>query len=198
MALLGRVRPLVTEVDLIDRAVYTAVAGTPSPSLDGAMRRISHAANYSRISMTAAIVMSAAGGPRGRRAAVSGLASLAATSAFVNLIVKPVGRRRRPERSHASVPRERHVPMPATPSFPSGHTAAAVAFAGGAGRVLPAASVPLHALAAIVGYSRIHTGVHYPGDVVAGAMLGAVIDDLTAGAINRTSTRSRSRGSSPP
>jgi undecaprenyl-diphosphatase len=32
--------------------------------------------------------------------------------------------------------------------------------------------VPLGALASAVGYSRIHTGVHYPGDVAAGAVLG--------------------------
>ncbi|MCT7355757.1 phosphatase PAP2 family protein, partial [Streptomyces sp. 15-116A] len=32
--------------------------------------------------------------------------------------------------------------------------------------------VPLGALAGAVGYSRVHTGVHYPGDVAAGAVLG--------------------------
>ena len=70
-----------------------------------------------------------------------------------------------------------------TRSFPSGHTAAAVAFASGAGRVLPLAGVPLHALAALVGYSRVHTGVHYPGDVLAGAVLGSVIADVTVGVL---------------
>ncbi|MDV9173641.1 phosphatase PAP2 family protein, partial [Streptomyces sp. W16] len=33
-------------------------------------------------------------------------------------------------------------------------------------------AVPLGLLACAVGYSRVHTGVHYPGDVVAGAVLG--------------------------
>ena len=73
--------------------------------------------------------------------------------------------------------------MPASRSFPSGHTAAAVAFAGGVGSVLPAAGVPLHVLAALVAYSRVHTGVHYPGDVLAGALLGAMIADVTAGVL---------------
>jgi len=41
--------------------------------------------------------------------------------------------------------------------------------------------VPLHSLAALVGYSRVHTGVHYPGDVVAGALMGAMIAEATAG-----------------
>ena len=70
-------------------------------------------------------------------------------------------------------------------SFPSGHTAAAVAFATGAGREWPIVGIPLHGLAALVGYSRVHTGVHYPGDVVAGALIGAVVADLVGVPVDR-------------
>ena len=180
----------VAEAERIDRAVYAAVAGTSTPALDGAMRRLSHAADYSKLSIASSAVLAVAGGRKGRAAAASGLASLAATATFVNVVVKYASRRRRPDRTVEGVVPERHVKMPSSPSFPSGHTAAAVAFASGVGRVLPLASVPLHCLAALVGYSRVHTGVHYPGDVVAGALLGAVISDLTAGAV---SFRGRSR-----
>lgn len=62
--------------------------------------------------------------------------------------------------------------MPHSASFPSGHTASAVAFAAAVGPTLPVCAVPLGVLACAVGYSRVHTGVHYPGDVVAGAVLG--------------------------
>jgi undecaprenyl-diphosphatase len=48
------------------------------------------------------------------------------------------------------------------------------------GHVLPAAAAPLRGLAALVAYSRVHTGVHYPGDVVAGSLLGAALAQLTA------------------
>jgi undecaprenyl-diphosphatase len=58
-----------------------------------------------------------------------------------------------------------------------------VAFARGVGRQLPQARLPLEALAALVGYSRVHTGVHYPGDVLAGALLGAAIADVSSGVI---------------
>jgi membrane-associated phospholipid phosphatase len=82
--------------------------------------------------------------------------------------------------------------MPGSRSFPSGHTAAAVAFAIGAGRELPHARLPLEALAALVGYSRVHTGVHYPGDVLAGALLGATIAEVVAGALHSHSSSSMS------
>jgi undecaprenyl-diphosphatase len=62
--------------------------------------------------------------------------------------------------------------MPTSTSFPSGHAASAFAFATAAGQRVPALWIPLRALALLIGYSRIHTGVHYPGDVVAGAVVG--------------------------
>jgi undecaprenyl-diphosphatase len=172
------------EADRIDSAIYSAVAGTRTPRLDGAMRRLSTAANYSRISIASSALL-ALTGPRGRRAAVFGLACVSVTSATVNLGVKPFGRRHRPDREGEEVPVARHVPMPVSRSFPSGHTAAAVAFASGAGHVLPLASIPLHALAALVAYSRVHTGVHYPGDVLAGAVIGSVVADVTVGVLDQ-------------
>ncbi|HEY3726585.1 MAG TPA: phosphatase PAP2 family protein [Solirubrobacteraceae bacterium] len=173
------------EVDRLDAALYEAIAKTPTPRLDRAMRRLSNAADHSRLSIAAAGVLALTGGPKGRRAAFGGLASVSVTSAVVNLGVKPLGRRRRPDRTAVQVPIERFVPMPASRSFPSGHSAAAVAFASGASHALPAAGLPLHVLAALVSYSRIHTGVHFPGDVVAGALIGSAIADLTTGALGR-------------
>ena len=55
--------------------------------------------------------------------------------------------------------------MPTSTSFPSGHAASAFAFAYAVGRRIPALAVPIRLLAAGVAYSRVHTGVHYPGDV---------------------------------
>lgn len=173
------------EAERVDLAVYAAIAGTDTPRLDAVLPRLSHAADYSRLSIAASAVLALAGGRRGRRAAVSGLASVAVTAAVVNVVVKPLGRRSRPDRVAEEVPETRHVKMPSSRSFPSGHTAAAVAFASGAGHVLPLAGAGLHTLAALVAYSRVHTGVHYPGDVLAGALIGAVLGDATVGALDR-------------
>jgi len=43
-----------------------------------------------------------------------------------------------------------------------------------------AVGVPVRGLAATVAYSRVHTGVHYPGDVIVGSLIGASIGEATA------------------
>jgi membrane-associated phospholipid phosphatase len=163
----------------LDVAVYAAIARTPSPALDRAMSRLSRAADYSRLSLASAAALATLGGHDGRRAAVNGIASLAATAAIVNLVLKPLSKRRRPDRVAQEVPVARHVRMPVSRSFPSGHAAAAFAFAHGVGRVSPAAAITLRGLASLVAYSRVHTGVHYPGDVIAGALIGVTLAEAT-------------------
>lgn len=180
---ISRRRRLVKEAERIDAALYAAIAGTSTPTLDKSMRRLSEAANYSRLSITAAAVLALAGGTTGRRAARSGLASVAVTATIVNLAIKPLSRRRRPDRIAGRVPLDRHVRMPVSTSFPSGHSAAAFAFATGVGAVMPTAGVPLRGLAALVAYSRVHTGVHYPGDVVGGSLIGTILGQATTRAL---------------
>jgi len=60
-----------------------------------------------------------------------------------------------------------------TASFPSGHTATAIAGAFVFTRLWPAGAAAWWLLAAAIGYSRVYLGVHYPLDVVAGALVGA-------------------------
>jgi membrane-associated phospholipid phosphatase len=178
------VRAWLADARDVDQAVYAAIARTPTPTLDRGMSTLSHAANYSRLWMASAAVLALVGGRSGRRAATEGLASVAVTSATVNLAVKRVGRRQRPDRTEADVPIARHVRMPTSLSFPSGHSAVAFAFAAGVGNRLPLVGVPLHAIAGVIAYSRVHTGVHHPSDVVVGSMLGTVLAQLTTRALD--------------
>jgi undecaprenyl-diphosphatase len=157
----------------LDRAVYQAIASVPTPALDVAFRRLSRAADKSKLWLAIAAGLAVVGGPAGRRAAARGVLSIGATSAFVNLGVKSLWPRRRPDRAGAGVPDERQVKMPGSTSFPSGHSASAFAFSTAVGRDLPALALGLNFLAAAVAYSRIHTGVHYPGDTIVGAVIGA-------------------------
>lgn len=168
----------LSEAKAIDAAVYAAIAASETPRLDGAMRRLSRAADHSLLWVGAAGAIAALGGSGGRRAARQGLLSLGIASAFANLIAKPLTTRRRPERRELRELARRHVPMPHSSSFPSGHAASAFAFATGAGGAQPALSAPLRALATLVGYSRVHTGVHYPADVLVGAFIGVSAAEL--------------------
>ncbi len=168
------------DAEHIDSALYTAIATTPTPTLDRAMRGISRAADHSKLSLAAAAILAIPGGQPGRRAGAYGLISVGLTSAFVNLAVKPLSRRRRPDRAAERVALGRHVRMPISTSFPSGHSAAAFAFATGVGHVMPRAAIPLRALAGVVAYSRVHTGVHYPGDTVVGSLIGTTIAQIAA------------------
>ena len=175
----------IEDAERIDLAIYAAIAGTPTPSLDVAMSRLSRAADYSRLWIATGGLLAAVGGPRGRRAATVGLSALGVTQAVCNLALKPLGTRRRPDRVAQGVPLARHVPLPRSSSFPSGHSAAAFAFATAVAHVMPRAGLPLRALATVVAYSRVHTGVHFPGDVVAGALIGTALAQLTTHTLER-------------
>jgi membrane-associated phospholipid phosphatase len=172
------------ELGAVDRAVYEAVARTPTAALDGPVRRLSDAANGSRLWLGIAAATAVFGGERGRQAALEGVVSIGVTSAVVNLGLKPVYARQRPDRDDEQL-QARHVAMPSSTSFPSGHAASAFAFAYAVGRHLPGLAVPIRLLAAAVAYSRVHTGVHYPGDVVVGSVTGAGTAAMVAAVVDR-------------
>jgi len=54
---------------------------------------------------------------------------------------------------------------------------------------LPAAAGPLGMLASAVGYARVHTGVHYPGDVVIGAVIGTAVGEAVGWGTRRLRRR---------
>lgn len=169
---------VLAELSELDARLYAAVAGADTPTLDAVFRRLSRTADKSMLWLGIAGVMAAVGGRTGRRAAINGVASIALASATANLVGKQVTNRRRPDRVWHEVPEVRHVPMPTSTSFPSGHSASAFAFAEGVGAAAPALGVPVRLLAVAVAYSRVHTGVHYPGDVVAGTLIGVTAGEV--------------------
>lgn len=68
------------------------------------------------------------------------------------------------------------VHLPHTASFPSGHAASSFACAATLARFVPRrVAVGLYVLAALIAFSRVYVGVHYPLDVIAGAVLGLLV-----------------------
>lgn len=63
-------------------------------------------------------------------------------------------------------------------SFPSRHLASALVIAMAFAAYLPPWSIPVFAVSALLGYVRFAVGVHYPSDLLAGAVLGAALGAL--------------------
>lgn len=86
------------------------------------------------------------------------------------------------------------VSLPQTSSFPSGHATVAFACATVIALAVPRLRRRLFALAALIAFSRVYVGVHYPLDVLAGAALGVAIGlgVSAAGAAIRRLARARS------
>lgn len=107
-----------------------------------------------------------------------------------SVVVKRVVKRTRPADESVQV----LVGTPSRLSFPSAHatstTAAAVLYGGLLRRRLSPVLVPPMLL------SRMVLGVHYPSDVVAGSLLGAVIGGLVRRKLNRRKERDDQRGRS--
>lgn len=169
---------VVEDLEALDHAVYGAIAKVPSPTLDTALRRLTKLADNSKLWFGIAGVTALVGGRRGRRAALDGVIAIGLTSFVVNQPIKRLMPRRRPDRDRFEVDEKRQVPLPTSPSFPSGHSASAFAFANAMGGELPWLAFPVHFLAGAVAYSRVHTGVHYPADAMVGALLGAGVGDV--------------------
>jgi undecaprenyl-diphosphatase len=86
------------------------------------------------------------------------------------------------------------VHVPSSGSFPSGHAASSFACAALLAWLTPLPKIPLFLLAALIAYSRVYNGVHYPLDVIAGAALGLVVATalrLLAGARPRSAPEPR-------
>src|SRR3954453_17026190 len=137
------------------------------------LRRLSTFANHGRLWLAIAALLSTKKGPL-RRGAVRGVGALAFSSLIVNAVLKQIFGRVRPDlenlQSHRRLRRE-----PGSLSFPSGHSSSGAAFVTGVAMESPLAGAALAPVALAVGYSRVHVGVHYPGDVVAGLAVGGAV-----------------------
>ena len=115
--------------------------------------------------------------PKTRKTGYAAVLSLIFGVIVTNLLLKNIVARPRP---FAEI--EALIPLIAKPtdfSFPSGHTTASFAVALVMLRMLPKKiGIPAVVLAALVAFSRLYLGVHYPTDVLAGFVVALVGSSL--------------------
>lgn len=95
-----------------------------------------------------------------------------------NVTIKPLVQRVRPYDIRQGI--ELLISAPHDYSFPSGHTAASFAAAGALMFMKAKGRIPALILATVIGLSRLYLYVHYPSDVVCGAILGLICGFLGA------------------
>jgi membrane-associated phospholipid phosphatase len=140
-------------IDAADQAVMARLSAESSPVLDRFLPALSRSADFFVLWIGIAAALAASKDERGGRAALRGLAGMVVASTASNVLAKGLVRRPRPA---GEVPPDRRPGRtPVTTSFPSGHAAAAAAFATGVGLEMPALAAPVGALAAAVGMSRV-------------------------------------------
>ena len=165
----------------VDVSLFERVAAFHAPLLDRVLPPLSETASYSRLWIACSLVL-VGRGRRPRRAAITAMTAVAATSAIANIAMKRTLPRRRPDRV---VPEGRRLVQRRSSSFPSGHAASAAAFSGVIGSELPHLRLPVNALAGTIAFSRVYTGVHYPGDVLAGWLLGRSVARVSRRLLHR-------------
>lgn len=106
------------------------------------------------------------------------LLALALHFVACDFLLKPLFARPRPCDINTTV--ELLIERPNGWSFPSGHTSSAFAAAGALYARRSRLALPALLLAAAIGFSRLYLYVHFPTDVLAGALLGIVLGVLAA------------------
>ena len=109
-----------------------------------------------------------------RKAGIVSAVALLGSVLFGNMLIKNIVQRPRPyiRLEELTI----IIPRPSDFSFPSGHSSASFAAAASFYRLLPKKiGIPAIVLACLIAFSRLYVGVHYPTDVLAGALMGIAV-----------------------
>jgi undecaprenyl-diphosphatase len=149
------------------------------PVLDAVMRAITTQENWYPVLAGLAVALLIWGGRRGRMAVAMLVIAVAITDQISCSFLKPLVGRVRPCNALPPESFRRIVHATAAFSFPSAHAANSFAMATVVSWRFPGFAILAYLIAAAVAYSRVYVGVHYPLDVIGGAILGLLTGRLS-------------------
>jgi undecaprenyl-diphosphatase len=164
--------PLARRIARADVRAYRVVRGCARPPAADAVRAYSALGEHAGVWLV--LGTGAALADRSRRVAWFRATAAVGGAYTLNTAVKTVFRRRRPRLEDLPA----LMATPTALSFPSAHASSSFAAARAFSALVPGATGTLYAAAGAMALSRVYLGVHYPTDVVAGAVLGTVVGGL--------------------
>lgn len=160
--------PLGRRIAIVDLQIYRFLrVYCQVPVAEVAISRFSHLGQHAALWLALGAVGGVADHHH-RSRWLRGATAVGATY-LLNTAIKGVVRRQRP--AFEELPAL--IATPTALSFPSAHASSSFAAARAYSCLLPAG--PLYAVAAAMAVSRVYLGVHYPSDIVAGAVLGTAM-----------------------
>lgn len=159
----------------LDYTLYKAINGLSGSAFDSVMKLVANDLPGVLVALVA-LAFLVPGGARlwdRQRGAVLATASAGLALLLAQPIAHTVDRLRpylaHPAHAHLLISRSHD------PSFPSDHAVGAFALAFGIWLYDKTTGTILLVLAALLAFARVYVGTHYPGDVLAGAALGAIV-----------------------
>lgn len=154
-------------VETIDFGILNFIANLRCDVLDKVFAFITHLGDAGALWIAVAIVMLCF--KKYRKCGIVILVSLAVCAILTSGVIKPLVGRLRPFQIMSVEP---YIAAPGGYSFPSGHASSSFAAAFSIFMCHKKEGVAALAAAALVAFSRLYFYVHFPTDVITGAVLG--------------------------
>jgi len=173
----------------VDRALFSLLNGDwTHPILDVVVPFVTTQENWYPVLVGLWVALIIWGGRRGRIAAALLVVAVALSDQITCSLLKPLIGRVRPCNALPADQVRLLVGRSGAYSFPSAHASNSFAMATVVCWRFPRVAPVAFTVAGLVAYSRVYVGVHYPLDVLAGALLGIVVGRVLA-AVGNASER---------